>query len=139
MRVKEVLEEADVWHRVVDKEELGDDVDGVVKTVILKVGDEFRSFCVRKDHLVDWDKVKEAFGTDRARMAEHDEVIAVSGSKPGGCCPLLVDSPVFFDDDVLDLGRVHMGSGEVEYSLEVHVDDVFDIVDPKVLDVSTTR
>ncbi len=139
MRVKQVLEDADVWHKIVQKEQLGEEVDGVVKTVILKVGEEFRSFCVKKEHLVDWDKVKDHFDTDRARMAGRDEVIAVSGSEPGGCCPLLIDDDIYFDEDVIDLGRVHLGSGDTEYSLEMHVDDLFDLVDPKLLDVSTGR
>ncbi len=139
MRVEELLEEEGVWYRVIDKSRMSDDIDDVVKTIILKVGEDFYAFCVKTDQLVDWDKIKNYFDTGKARMADADEVKEHSNSPPGGCCPLLVDCPVYFDPSIKDLEKVHMGSGVVDKGLEMKTKDLIRLVDPEFLDVSKPK
>ncbi len=136
MRISKVLSGKGAWHRLVSEEEA---VEGVVKTVILKAGDSFAAFCVRKEDLVDYKKVKKAFNTKKARMASGEEVLGVATTPPGTCCPFLVKCPVYIDPSVLSLEKVFLGSGEPGVSVQVLTKDLLSLVKPRVLDVRLER
>ncbi|MFC1648831.1 aminoacyl-tRNA deacylase [Nanoarchaeota archaeon] len=149
MKVKEALDKENAWYRIVDvpdhssydafEEFIGEDVEAVVKTVMLKVKDGFMAFMVRKDQLVDYKKLREIFGTKKLRMANAEEVLEHAKSPPGSCCPLLVDTPLYIDPSLLNLGIIHLGSGSLKHGLEMKTEDLIRILKPEVLDVSMEK
>ncbi len=149
MRAKEILEKEEVWFRVMDvpdhssydkfKEYLGEDIDGIVKTIVMKIKNEFFAFAVPKEHMVDYKKLRSHFKTKKIRMANAEEVLEHSTSPPGACCPFLVDCPLFLDPCVLNLAKIHVGSGSLKHGLEVKTEDLIRITQPKLLDVSVHK
>jgi prolyl-tRNA editing enzyme YbaK/EbsC (Cys-tRNA(Pro) deacylase) len=137
MRADDVLDLES--YRIRDHDNVSDDIDAVIKTIIMKVGDDYMTFVVPLDHLVDYDKIRRHFDVDSARLANEDEVIDVSGSKPGGCCPLLCSGPIYVDRCVLEFDMVHMGSGEIGTGLEMETATLLDRISYDVLDVSVAK
>ena len=150
MKVKNILEGKKVWYKLIDlprpgksssdvEDYVSSDVDDIVKTIILKVGNGFYAFCVLKDHLVDYEKIKKHFNVKKARMANAEEVYKHSSSVPGGCCPLLVNCPIYFDPCILKTKKIHMGSGDPMVGLEVKTEDLINIVKPEILEIGVPK
>jgi prolyl-tRNA editing enzyme YbaK/EbsC (Cys-tRNA(Pro) deacylase) len=119
---------------VADVVDAGIKVDEVVKTLVLRVypcsspGLErsqkaFIALALRGSDRLDFKKIRKLFGS-KTELAKPDEVLKVVGVPIGAVCPVLVGIPLYFDRKVMDLGNVHMGSGDLMHGLEMKLGDL---------------
>ncbi|AFA38325.1 hypothetical protein Pogu_0298 [Pyrobaculum oguniense TE7] len=87
---------------------VGVDERKIVKTLVVKCGDEYRAYILRGIKRLDL----EALG---CRLATPEEVQSVTGYQIGGVPPVLA-IPVFIDEELLGEDYVYGGGGD-EYSL----------------------
>jgi len=82
--------------------------DKIVKTLVVKCGEEYRAYVIRGNKRLDLDKLG-------CRMATPKEVAEVTGYNVGGVPPIL-KIPVYIDRELLAEDYVYGGGGD-EYSL----------------------
>jgi len=101
--------------------------DEIVKTLIIRSGDGFKALAVRGKDRVDFKKIRKLFGS-KSGLARADEVEKVVKVPVGAVCPILLDIPLIFDRRIMDLKRVHMGSGDLTKGLEMDFADLLKAV-----------
>lgn len=83
----EVFQEGSITHTAQDSaRNYGVGLDQIVKSLLLKVGSKFMIFLVPGDQRLDFDVLKERYGSD-VRMATAEEVKDVTGYSIGGVPP----------------------------------------------------
>ncbi|MFH1547538.1 MAG: YbaK/EbsC family protein [bacterium] len=83
----ETIQEGSSTHTARDSaENYGVGLNQIVKSLLLKVGDEFCIFLISGDKRLDFDMLKERFGKE-IRMATAEEVKEVTGYSIGGVPP----------------------------------------------------
>lgn len=101
--------------------------DEVVKTLVVRTNRDFIAIAVRGKDRVDFKKVRKLFGS-RSELAKPDEVLKVVGVSIGAVCPVEIGIPLCFDNKVMDLENVHMGSGDLMHGLEMKLKDLLKAV-----------
>src|SRR3989344_9328084 len=87
----------------------------------------FATLAIRGKDRLDFKKVRKLFGS-KAELAKSDEVLKVCGVPIGAVCPILLDISVFFDQKVMNLSRVNMGSGNLKHGLEIDLPNLLKAV-----------
>lgn len=107
----------------------GIDHDEVVKTLIVRFGlnNKFAALALRGKDRVDFKKVRKLFRS-KAELAKPEEVLRVVGVPIGAVCPVQVGIPLYLDQKVMDLGNVHIGSGDLMHGLEMKFSDLLKVV-----------
>lgn len=109
---------------VSDVVDAGINVDEVIKTLIVRIGDGlFIALSLRGEDRVDFKKVRKLFGS-KSELAKPHEVLKVVGVPIGAVCPVLMGIPLYFDRKVMDLDNIHMGSGDLMRGLEMKLGDL---------------
>lgn len=103
--------------------ETGVDADCIVKTLIVRTNNDFVALAVRGKDRVDFKKVRRLFGS-KSELAKPEEVRKIIGVPVGAVCPILIEVPLYFDQKVMDLKRVNMGSGDLTKGLEMELVDL---------------
>lgn len=117
----------------------GVDEDEIVKTLIVRVNGNpsisgisgsirFAALAVRGKDRLDFKKIRKLFGS-KSGFAKAEEVLKVCKVPIGAVCPILLGIPLIFDRKVMDLKRVHMGSGDLTRGLEMDFKDLLRAVD----------
>jgi prolyl-tRNA editing enzyme YbaK/EbsC (Cys-tRNA(Pro) deacylase) len=138
VQIKKYLQQEKLPYKVIDLAQeaftVSDVVDAgiraseVVKTLIVRVGlNKFAAIALRGNDRVDFKKVRKLFGS-KSELAKPDEVLRMVGVPIGAVCPVLVGIPLYFDRRVLDLGNLHMGSGDLKHGLEMKLSDLLKAV-----------
>lgn len=92
---------------------LNRDLDEIVKSMIVKVDDQFVMFLIRGHHELNDIKVKSFFGTEHVEMATDDEIRAILNASPGSLGPVGVDKiDIYADNSVQDLNNLAVGANE---------------------------
>ncbi len=105
------------------------------KTLILTDEKEFfAAFLCGRDRL-DVKKAENAFGVNNLRMAKAGELKERLKLQPGEVCPLTVSVPMACDSSVKNFEKINFGSGDVEYGIEMKVEDVLKFLKPKIIDI----
>ena len=107
----------------------------IVKTLIIRFQPNsspgldrgYAALAVRGTDRVDFKKVRKLFGS-KAELAKSEEVLNVCNVPVGAVCPILLDVPVYFDRKVMELSRIHMGSGDLTKGLEMEFSDLLKAV-----------
>ena len=115
--------------------ESGVNKDEIVKTLIIRFKPNsspgldrgYAALAVRGTDRVDFKKVRKLFGS-KAELAKSEEVLNVCNVPVGAVCPILLDVPVYFDRKVMELSRIHMGSGDLTKGLEMEFSDLLKAV-----------
>ncbi len=132
-----VVELGNKAYTVGDVVKSGVDLDEVVKTLVVRgtksvtgiksikgiKGQQFVALALRGKDRLDFKKIRSMFGP-YSELAKPDEVLKVIGVPVGAVCPILVGIPLYLDKNVMDLKNVHMGSGDLEYGLEMKLSDL---------------
>ena len=112
--------------------ETGVDEDEIVKTLIIRTQQNLRrsqhkvkfiALAVRGKDRLDFKKVRKLFGS-KSELAKPAEISKVCGVSVGAICPILLDIPVIFDNKVMKLKHVNMGSGDLTKGLEMDFGDL---------------
>ena len=99
----------------------------IVKTLVIRANDDFVALTVRGKDRVDFKKVRKLFGS-KSELARPEEVLKICGVPVGAVCPILIEVPLFFDQRVMDLKHVNMGSGDLTKGLEMELSDLLSAV-----------
>ena len=105
----------------------------IVKTLVIRANDDFVALTVRGKDRVDFKKVRRLFGPSTSlrvncELARPEEVLKICGVPVGAVCPILIEVPLFFDQRVMDLKHVNMGSGDLTKGLEMELSDLLSAV-----------
>ena len=111
--------------------ELGEDINRVFKTLVLK-GERCGHFvCVIPgDKEVDLKKAARAFGVKKAEMIAMKELLPVTGYIRGGCSPVGMKKPfpTFFHNTALDFDIIYVSAGVRGLQLKISPADLISFV-----------
>lgn len=104
-------------------------LDKIIKSMILKVDDEYVMILIRGHHEVNDVKLKSYFKTDNIEMATESEIVNILGAKPGSLGPVNVDQiKIYADNFVQDINNLAVGANETGYHfINANVDRDFKI------------
>lgn len=94
----------------------------------------FAAFLCGRDRL-DVKKMQKALGVENLRMAKAKELKEKLRIQPGEVCPLSIDLAMVCDSSITNFQKINFGSGDVEYGIEMQVDDILKFLKPKVMDI----
>ena len=147
MRVwKEVIDGVDVevmeFDNSVETVEKASELSGhprsaIVKTLLLKVGEEYLVAVIRGDRRLDLNKAGKVLGK-KVRLAKPDEVATVLGTEIGAVTPFspkVRSLQVILDPVVLNQEFVICGGGSLNRLYKVEVGDLVKCLKPLVVDV----
>ncbi len=63
-----------------------------------------------------------------SRLATKEEVLEVAGVEIGAVCPILLNIPIIFDEKVMSLKRINLGSGDLLKGLEMNFADLISLL-----------
>lgn len=154
-QIQKYLIKKQLPHKVVDLggkvftvegvKETGVSEDEIVKTLIVRISGsgenkrnltkiersskngQFIALAVRGKDRVDFKKVRRLFGS-KSELAKKGEVEKVTGVPVGAVCPIFLEVPLHFDERVMSLKHVNMGSGDLKYGLEMEFEDLLKAV-----------
>jgi len=133
----EVMEFDDTVETVDKASELsGHPRSSIVKTLLLKVGEEYLVAVVRGDRRLDFNKAERALG-GKVRLAKPDEILAVLGKEAGAVTPLsakVKSLRVILDPAVLSQEFVVCGGGSLNRLYKVGVKDLVKYLNPLLVD-----
>lgn len=134
----EVLEFSETVENVEKASKLsGEPPSRIVKTLLLKAGENFVIALVRGDRKVDYVKASKVLGV-AVRLAKRDDVVEVLGIEPGAVTPLLDKVKLFkvvMDPTILVNEYVLCGGGSLNRLFKVKVKDLVDYLKPYIIDV----
>jgi len=122
-------------YKVEDVIKVGVNPDQILKTLIItstvKEGLEFKdkyfALVLKGKDRVDFKKVRRIFG-GKSELARADEVQKVAGVSVGAVCPILLDIPIYIDENAMNLKQVNMGSGDLTKELEMDFKDLLNAI-----------
>lgn len=121
-------------------EELGEDINRVFKTLVLR-GDRCGYFvCVIPGNReVDLKLAAKAAGAKKAEMIHVKELLPLTGYIRGGCSPVGMKKPfpTFFHSTALDFDHIYVSAGQRGLQLKVAPQDLIDYVGATVADIAT--
>lgn len=98
-------------------------------------------FCLPGNRNLDLDKARTMLATSRLGFATREEVLAVTGYRPGTLNPFFhkIKLPVIFDRSVLGLGIVDVSSGHPNAGVQMQAQMLVLLVNPALADVLETE
>src|SRR3989304_3798593 len=103
----------------------------------LEFKDKYFALVLRGKDRIDFKKVRRLFG-GKSELAKADEVKKVAGVPVGAVCPILLDIPIYFDENAMGLKHVNMGSGDLTKELEMDFSDLLDAIrEYKVIELAS--
>lgn len=108
----------------------------VCKTIVLKSPKGFLATFLPGDKRVNLEKIKELFGLSELRLAKAKELKKKLSFKPGEVCPLLLNFPLVMDNSVFKHDKVHFGSGDLNFGIEMNPRDILEMTDAKIEDIT---
>jgi Ala-tRNA(Pro) deacylase len=114
----------------------GEDVRVGGKALVVKTGDDFRLLVVSAALTVDWGLVKKQFQTKKARMADREELLRLTGLVPGSVPPLgrpILPLDLFVDPSVCANPVIAFNAGSLTDSIVLPIEDYLRVAKPTVV------
>jgi len=112
----------------------------ILKTLILKAGDEYIAAVLRGNDRLDKRKVEYTLGLKGVRFARPDEIKNLLCVGPGEVSPLtegVASLRVIADSKVAEIREeVLVGGGSLKHLVRVNVDDLLSVLKPIITDIS---
>lgn len=126
-----------VTHQDVLKYAKGADPENDCKTLLVKdLSENLYGLFLLGSMRVDFNKVKGVIG-QKVSIVSTEELQKITGKEPGAICPLLLSGiRLFIDRKVLDKVRIHFGSGDLKYGLEISPQDLRNLTNNTVVDIA---
>jgi len=106
------------------------------KTIIAK--DEkgkYYAFFLRGMMRIDFTKLKNIGG--EIKIVDFEELKKLTGKKPGEVCPFLLKHiNIYVDKRIFQRNKIHFGSGDSKYGLEIFVKDLNKIINFEIVDIA---
>ncbi len=139
-KVREYLEGKNPRLQIIELEEntstaplaaqaLGLEVGQIAKSILFKTkNDDYLMVVSAGDVRLDSKAIKETVG-QRVRMANPDEVLAVTGFQIGGVCPFALPGPlpIYLDESLLRYDRVYAAAGTANTALPITFQELLEI------------
>ncbi|MFB6470295.1 MAG: aminoacyl-tRNA deacylase [Vulcanisaeta sp. AZ3] len=119
--------------------ESGEPISKIVKTLLIKAGNEYAVMLVRGDKRVDLNKLSQLLGKEVV-MAKAKEVKQVLGVEVGAVTPLSEHVKllkVIMDPSILENEYILCGGGSKNKLFRVNVKDLVQLLKPEFLDAFT--
>ena len=113
----------------------GWELERIYKTIVLTDGKNFFAVMVSGNKRIDLKKVDKIFRKS-LRLAKAKELKEKLKLAPGEVSPFLIDMPVIADKSILSKGKIHLGSGDIKYDLEMEANDVLKLTNAKIDNIS---
>lgn len=116
---------------------LGIEQDQMLKSLLVKAGEEFVMVLVPLTQRLDMNVITDYFHVKKARMATPDEVFETTGYKVGYTCPFLLKNPVrvFLKKAAVDYQKIAISSGELGQEIMMGLADLIKVTELTVLKV----
>jgi prolyl-tRNA editing enzyme YbaK/EbsC (Cys-tRNA(Pro) deacylase) len=144
--IRALLDRANVSYRLVQHQPTytseesararGEEVRVGGKALVIKAGDEFRLLVLSAALTADWGAIKRHFGVKKARMADRDELLALTGLVPGSVPPFgrpILPLDLFVDPSVLENAVIAFNAGSLTDSIILSTEDYRRVAEPTVL------
>jgi Cys-tRNA(Pro)/Cys-tRNA(Cys) deacylase len=95
--------------------ERGQSPEQVIRSIVFRIGaGEFIMVLIAGPAQVSWPALRNYLGQSRLTMATEDEVLAVTGYRPGAVSPFGLPAPlrILADENVFAPAEISLGSGE---------------------------
>jgi len=139
-RVRQYLEGKNPSLQIIELEEntstaplaaqaLGLEVGQIAKSILFKTkNDNYLMVVSAGDVRLDSKAIKDTVG-QRVRMANPDEVLAVTGFQIGGVCPFALPGPlpIYLDESLLRYDRVYAAAGTPNTALPITFQELLEI------------
>ncbi len=104
-------------------------LDRIIKSMIIKVDDEYVMILIRGYHELNDVKLKSFFKTENIELATETEIENIMGAKPGSLGPVNVDKiKIYADQFIQDINNLAVGANEDGYHyLNANVDRDFKV------------
>ncbi|MBW0770626.1 proline--tRNA ligase [Mammaliicoccus lentus] len=104
-------------------------LDRIIKSMIIKVDDEYVMILIRGHHELNDVKLKSFFKTENIELATEIEIENIMGAKPGSLGPVNVDKiKIYADQFIQDINNLAVGANEDGYHyLNANVDRDFKV------------
>jgi len=106
------------------------------KTIITK--DEkgkYYAFFLRGMMKMDFSKLKNI--AKKIRIINTEELKKLTGKEPGEVCPFLLKNiKIYVDKRVFQRDKIHFGSGDSKYGLEIFSKNLNNIINFKIIDIA---
>ena len=104
-------------------------LDRIIKSMIIKVDDEYVMILIRGRHELNDVKLKSFFKTENIESATETEIENIMGAKPGSLGPVNVDKiKIYADQFIQDINNLAVGANEDGYHyLNANVDRDFKV------------
>lgn len=104
-------------------------LDRIIKSMIIKVDDEYVMILIRGRHELNDVKLKSFFKTENIELATETEIENIMGAKPGSLGPVNVDKiKIYADQFIQDINNLAVGANEDGYHyLNANVDRDFKV------------
>jgi prolyl-tRNA editing enzyme YbaK/EbsC (Cys-tRNA(Pro) deacylase) len=106
------------------------------KALVIKAGDEFRLLVLSAALTADWGAIKRHFGVKKARMADRDELLALTGLVPGSVPPFgrpILPLDLFVDPSVFENAVIAFNAGSLTDSIILATEDYRRVAQPTIL------
>jgi prolyl-tRNA editing enzyme YbaK/EbsC (Cys-tRNA(Pro) deacylase) len=105
------------------------------KTIIAKdEKGEYYAFFLRGMMRIDFTKLKN-IGRE-IKIVDVEELKELTGKKPGEVCPfLLKNMKIYIDKRIFQRNKIHFGSGDSKFGLEISVKDLNKIINFEIVDI----
>ncbi len=128
------------YGKVADIEEAarkrGVPVEKVMKSLVVRTGDEFVMVIVPGDRVIDWPKLRAIVGRSRMALATTDEALRVTGYPRGAITPFGAVQQLPVICDAAASGEISLGGGAHGMSIHLQVADLVDFTGATVADVT---
>ena len=104
---------------------------------LMKVGEDFILFVISAALRLDSKKIKKHFKTKKIRFATPEELIELTGLKPGSIPPFgrpLFELDIYIDESITKNDKIAFNAGSLTDSITMDVKDYLAISNGKVID-----
>jgi prolyl-tRNA editing enzyme YbaK/EbsC (Cys-tRNA(Pro) deacylase) len=114
----------------------GEDVRVGGKALVVKLGEEFRLLVISAALTVDWNTVKKQFQVKKARMADREELLHLTGLVPGSVPPFgrpILPLDLFADPSIGSNSVIAFNAGSLTDSIIMPSADYLRVAKPTVV------
>lgn len=115
----------------------GEPPSAIVKTLLLRIRNDYIIVIARGDRRIDFKKAMEALGS-KVSLANPKEVREVLGVEPGAITPLSKKAKrlrIIFDPAIFENDFILCGGGSLNRLYKLKLDDLLQYLKPEVIDI----
>jgi prolyl-tRNA editing enzyme YbaK/EbsC (Cys-tRNA(Pro) deacylase) len=113
----------------------GEDVKVGGKALVIKAGEDFHLLVLSAALTADWNAVKRHFGVKKVRMADKDELLALTSLVPGSVPPFgrpILPLDLYVDPSVFENQVIAFNAGSLTDSLILAIEDYRRVAAPTI-------